>query len=66
MDKEIELKNHIAQSATLRPNYKESQEGKPGILVPEEITAKTKGEQKDFDGLGNMTGPDEKAGNNNG
>ena len=44
MDKEIELKNQFAQSATLRPNYKESQEGKPGILVPEEVTAKTKGE----------------------
>ena len=66
MDKEIELKNQFAQSATLRPNYKESQEGKPGILVPEEVTAKTKGEHKDFDGLNSMTGPDEKAGNNNG
>ena len=55
MDKEIELTNLKAQSATLRPNFKESQEGKPGMLI-QEIPAKTRGDQKDFDGLGNSTG----------
>ena len=43
MDKEIELSKQV-QSATLRPNFKDSQEGKPGNILVPEVQAKTKGD----------------------